>query len=251
MTLQQTSRLTTGNNIHFMAAFKYLGSIITPCLTEDKEIDARIKKAKSQMGLLRHFFNCKDVNLSIKYWIYMAGPLNILLWGSESWNLSEQNQDKLNAFHHTAIRQILGIWMDEVIECHIMNEQVQKWFCNIPKVNSFITRRTWKYMGKVYRARGESLPKKMLGAWVPATRKAGRPQMSCKDNFICTLKEVLNNQISDEATFKEWFPIAADEAKWNSLIEDHFQKLCADDLRADDRQNYEYKPFIRFDVSQE
>ena len=146
------------------------------------------------------------------HWIYMAGPLNILCWGSESWNLSEQNREKLNAFHHMAIRQILGIWMDEVIECHIMNEQVRKWFCNIPKVNSFITRRTWKYMGKVFRTRGESLLKKMLGAWVSATRKAGRLQMSCKDNFICTLKEVLNSQISNEATFKEWFPIAADKA---------------------------------------
>ena len=116
--------------------------------------------------------------------------------------------------------------------------------------DSFITRRTWKYMGKVYRARGESLLKKMLGTWVPATRKAGRLQMSCKDNFIRALKEVLNNQISDKA-FKEWFPIAADETKWNSLIKDHFQKLCADDLRADDRQIYEYEPFVRFDVSQE
>ena len=82
--------------------------------------------------------------------------------------------------------------MDEVIECHIMNEQVQKMFCKMPKVDSFITGRTWKYMGKVYRTKGESLPKKMLGAQVPATRKAGRPQMSCKDNFIHALKEVLD-----------------------------------------------------------
>jgi len=38
-------------------------------------------------------------------------------------------------------------------------------------VDSFNTRRTWKYMGKVYRTKGESLLKKMLG-------KAGRLQMS-------------------------------------------------------------------------
>ena len=115
-----------------------------------------------------------------------------------------------------------------------MNEQVQKYFCNIPKVDSFITRR---YMGKVYRTKSNSLPKKMLGAWVPATRKAGRPQMSCKDNFICALKEVLDKQISDKATFKEWFPLAANEEKWNSLIEIHFKNLCTEDLRTDDSQN--------------
>ena len=128
-----------------------------------------------------------------------------------------------------------------------MNEQVQKWFCNIPKADRFIMRRTWKYIGKVYRIKSYSLPKKMLGAWVPATRKAGRSQMSCKDNFICTLKEVLDKQISDEATFKEWSPLATNKEKWNSLIDTHFKNLCAEDLRTDNSQNYEYEPFDRFD----
>ena len=92
----------------------------------------------------------------------------------------------------------------------------------------------------------------MLGIGYQTQGKhAGRWQMSCKDNFIHALKEVLNNQISDEATFKEWFPIAADETKWNLLIEDHFQKLCAEDLCIDNPQNYEYEPFDRFDVTQE
>ena len=61
--------------------FKYLGSIITPCLTENAEIDVRIRKAKSQMGILRHFFSCKDIELRVKYWVYLMGPLNVLLWG--------------------------------------------------------------------------------------------------------------------------------------------------------------------------
>ena len=98
-------------------------------------------------------------------------------------------------------------------------------------------------MRKVYRTKGESLPKKMLGAWVPATNVMQRQ--------LHPHSQRSSKQISDEATFKEWFPIAADEAKWNSLIENHFQKLCAEDLRADDPQNYEYEPFDRFDVTQE
>jgi len=53
-----------------------LGSIITPCLTENAEIDARIRKAKSQMGILRHFFSCKDIKFRVKYWVYITGPLN-------------------------------------------------------------------------------------------------------------------------------------------------------------------------------
>ena len=46
------------NTIQFMNMFKYLGFLITPCLTENAEIDAQIKKAKSQLGVLKHFFGC-------------------------------------------------------------------------------------------------------------------------------------------------------------------------------------------------
>ena len=42
--------LTNNKKVHFVNKFKYLGSIITPLLNEDTEIETRIKKAKS-MGL--------------------------------------------------------------------------------------------------------------------------------------------------------------------------------------------------------
>ena len=88
-----------------------------------------------------------------------------------------------------------------------MNEQVRRWFENIPPINDFIVRRTWTCIGKVLRTKNESLPKKMLGAWVPAVRS----QSNLKDNVIQALKIVLKgNKISIEAAFKEWFPIAAD-----------------------------------------
>jgi len=117
-TLPKNFDLNNGNNhVQFSNKFKCLGSIITPCLMENANINVRIKRAKSQMGILRHFFSCEDIELRVKYWVYIEGPLNILLWGSKSWNLSNQNQIKLHDFHHSSICQILGIWMDEVIEC--------------------------------------------------------------------------------------------------------------------------------------
>ena len=80
------------NNIHFTSSFKYLGTFLTPDLTEDAKIEARINKASSQLGILKHFFNCKDVDRCVKYWVYLAAPLNTLLWGAESWNLTEHNR---------------------------------------------------------------------------------------------------------------------------------------------------------------
>ena len=91
-TLPKNFDLNNGaNHVQFTDKFKYFGSITTPCLTENAEINARIQRAKSQMGVLRHFFSCKHIELRVKYWVYIMGPLNVLLWGSESWNLSDQN----------------------------------------------------------------------------------------------------------------------------------------------------------------
>ena len=97
--------------------------------------------------------------------------------------------------------------------CH---KPVRKWFGNIPPINDFIMRRTWNYLDKeMYSAKEETLPKKMLRAWIPATRKADRLQTSCKDNFIQALKSVLKQEISDVATFMEQFPLAADKTHWS------------------------------------
>ena len=46
-------------NIHFTSSFKYLGAILMPDLTEDAEIEARINKAMAQVGIFKHFFNCR------------------------------------------------------------------------------------------------------------------------------------------------------------------------------------------------
>jgi hypothetical protein len=71
------------------------------------------------MGASKHFFDNKNVDKRIKAQIYIAGALNALLWGCETWNLTKQNLNKHMAFHHSAIRRILGIKWDQAREKHI------------------------------------------------------------------------------------------------------------------------------------
>ena len=113
------------NQIQFTSSFKYLRSIIMSNLTEDAKIQARINKSQQQMGRFHHNFWSCDIDKSIKYWIYAMGPVNALLRGWESWNLNERNRKKLQSFHHSTIRRILGINKLQVIEQHISNEMVR------------------------------------------------------------------------------------------------------------------------------
>ena len=49
-TLPENLLLPDNRKVHYVNKFKYLGSIITPLLKKDVEIEARIRKAKAIMG---------------------------------------------------------------------------------------------------------------------------------------------------------------------------------------------------------
>ena len=70
--------------ISFTKFFKYLGSYISFDLDDIYDINSRIKKANQIMGALKFFWSSENVDIHAKYLIYIAVPLNLLLWGCES-----------------------------------------------------------------------------------------------------------------------------------------------------------------------
>jgi hypothetical protein len=89
--------------------FKYLGSWVKDDLREDHEVSVQIAKATAQMVMLRKYFNCPYVEVGMKYCTYLVIPLNNVLWGYESWAVSEGIKRQLSVFHHRSVRQILEI----------------------------------------------------------------------------------------------------------------------------------------------
>ena len=88
-----------------------------------QRIKTYIKKHQHKW-VLKHFFNAPDINKHVKYWIHLAGPLKVLLYGCKAWNLSKKRV-KLHAFHHSAIHQILGIHWGEMKEQCITIEMIR------------------------------------------------------------------------------------------------------------------------------
>ena len=123
----QSFMISNGENtIHFTRTFKYLGSLINMALNEDDKILHRIRNTWNQMGMMRQLLKCRDICMEVKYWAYVAGPLNTILWGSESWNLTKTSRNKLNVFHHSAIHYILGVRMKRVQEEEKIQQRQQK-----------------------------------------------------------------------------------------------------------------------------
>ena len=151
--------------VTFTRHFKYLGSHISYNLTDDHDIDSRISAASSSMGALAHFWNDEAVDLRSKYLIFMAIPMNLLLWGSESWALRTTLLSRLEVFLHRSIRRIMGITMTNVREEKITNSASRRRFYNIPTAEQQIAKRQLTFIGKIARNSDCQLPTKLLTAW--------------------------------------------------------------------------------------
>jgi hypothetical protein len=77
----------TDGFVSYTKHFKYLGTIISYSLRDDTDINTRIASAGKAMGALNGFFKRPQVNTYSKYLIFMAIPINLLLWSCESWAL--------------------------------------------------------------------------------------------------------------------------------------------------------------------
>ena len=99
---QETSAVEIGDHgiITFTKDFKYLGGYISYSFLDDHDVDERISQASSAMGALNHFWSDRTVDDYSKYLIFWAIPINLLLWGCESWALRETTLQKLEVFRN-------------------------------------------------------------------------------------------------------------------------------------------------------
>ena len=93
---------------------------------------------------------------------------SVLLYGSETWTLTKELENKLNGCYTRLLRSVLGCsWRD-----HITNETL---YGDLPKVTDKIRNRRLKLTGHCLRHPGEMAHNLVL--WTPyqGTRKRGKP----------------------------------------------------------------------------
>jgi hypothetical protein len=211
-------RNTEGGYITTTNSFKYLGSTITPDLHEDTEIRARINKGTAQVAMMIKFYRARNISLKTKRNIFIATAINTVLWGCESWTMSESNCKRLVSFQHKCIRRILNINMFQVEQDRIKNETVRQRFDNIPHILDLVTLRQANWIGKMALMDDKRMPRQLLASWVNNPRKVGRPQLCYRQTFARTIKQIVESDYN--GTFKLWMPQASTSNEWTKLIAD-------------------------------
>ena len=216
---QETSDVEIGDRgiITFTKHFQYLGGYISYFLRDDHDVDERISQAFSAMGALNHFWSDIAVDNYSKYLIFRAIPINLLLWGCESWALRETTLRKLEVFLHRSIRKILRIDITQVIDERFTNGSIRNRFFSILTIRNQITQRQLTFIGKVVRNKDNQLPTQLMTAWCNNKRKRGAPLQKNKKNLAQNIRLLIPGAEKD-GLLTSWVYFVLDDGHWKYLI---------------------------------
>ena len=198
--------------------FTYLGSTLSCDGSIDRELNICIGKASSAFNSFNNVWRKRGIQLLTKIKIYESGVITQLLYGCSSWTLKQQQLQRLDAFYHRCLRQILKIrWVH-----HVTNREVRQRtrYCSIGII---ISTNRLTYFGHVARMPETRLPKYMLD-WIPthSCRSAGRRRITLFDCLTEDLQWFSEIDGCDIKMGKEW---AQDRRKWKKFIKVAMKRL--------------------------
>ena len=86
--LDETQSFTVAHGfVSITQTFQYLGSLISYNLRDNNNITARLAAENASMGRMNEVWHNPHLDLYNKYLLFRAIPMNLLLWGAETWSL--------------------------------------------------------------------------------------------------------------------------------------------------------------------
>jgi hypothetical protein len=198
--------------------FKYLGSMLHHTTSDESDVNARVAQASGAYGALSDcLFSSPDVTPEAKGEAYKTLVLGILLYGSESWALTQKSWSKLRAFHNQCVRRMCRTTTHQQWKSHIRNSTLR---CRlrVEEIEVYVYRRQLAWLGDISRMPMDRMPRVLLSAWVAADRPAGGQKYSYAKGMLAAL--TFAGIATDTRTVSEnWPALAADKASWNAMCD--------------------------------
>ena len=183
--------LANGGNIEFVADFPYLGSTINGDGSLDKEVSYRIAKASCAFGsLLKPMFHSRTISKHTECLVSRAAVISTLLHGSETWAIKAPQLRKLNVFHRSCVRVMLGVSKSTQWAERLTSDVLAEWLSIGADIGDLLREHHLRWLGHVARMDQARLPKQVLFAEFPATRPAHGPKKRLRDVLSADLKAV-------------------------------------------------------------
>lgn len=203
----QSITSTDGKEIEDVKSFTYLGSILTTTGGTNEDIRRRLGLAKMTYNKLTPIWNNGQISKRTKFRLFNSNIISVLLYGSETWKMTKNDESLVDTFLHKSLRRMLKIYWPQ----KVTNEEVRS-RAGIEKVSDTIKRRRWKWLGHVLRM-GNTRHAKIAISWTPdGRRKRGRPKETWRRTIERERKDL------GFSSWTEAAKVAAERDQWRGLV---------------------------------
>ena len=186
--------------------FVYLGSVVSKDGGSDEDIKSRINKARHAFNTLRTIWKTTALSLRNKIRIFNTNVKSVLLYGSETWRVTNNNTHRLQTFINRCLRNILNIRWPETIS----NEQLWD-STNQTPVEIEIRKRKWSWIGHTLRKPASNTTRQAL-KWNPqGKRRVGRPRQTWRRSIETEMKAA-------GMTWTELERTSQNRVRWRSAV---------------------------------
>ena len=195
-----------GTDLPKSEKFTYLGSIIKPEGGTKEDIHSRLGKARNVFRSMSNIWRSALYGTNTKLKLYQSCVVSTLLYGSESWRMTEADLTKLCSFHTTCLRRILRIlWPEKISNGDLLRR------CGLEDMGNIITRRRWRWIGHVLRREPQSIARTALH-WTPdGKRKRGRPRTTWRRTVEYEMKAM-------QHSWGSLTKLAQDRQRWRNFV---------------------------------
>jgi hypothetical protein len=186
-----------GQKVEQVSHFKYLGSLISEDGYCEKDIRTRIGMGKSAF-LAKKRLLTSNINMGLKKRIIRSTVWSVMLYGAETWTLTQADRKRIEAFEMWVWRRMLKIsWTQK-----ISNEEVLMKVGEHRSVLNIINQRKHNWIGHILRHEG--LLRTILEGRMVGKAARGRKRLNM-------LSDILKND-----SYAEVKRLAEDRSQWIS-----------------------------------
>ena len=147
----------SGDPIREVESFIYLGSVVDQQGCTDRDVTARIGKARAAFVMLKNIWASGGISMRTKLRIFNSNVKSVLLYGCETWRTTQTMQQKIRIIFNTCLRHIYEVqWQEKIRNEDLWEREGQE-----PAAKQ-ILRRKWGWIGHTLMKPASSTTRQVL-----------------------------------------------------------------------------------------
>jgi len=187
-----------GDEFGAVESFCYLGDTLDAECGVDSAVTARIRSGWKKFRELSPFLTSRAAPLKLKGTVYAACIRTSMVYGSETWALRAEQEQKLERAEARMVRWMTGVTLQDRKSTDEVRASL-----GLDSITAVITRARLRWYGHVQRKDEEEWVRKITEFSVEGRRPPGRPHKSWQELVSADLRR-LRLRPSDAANRENW-----------------------------------------------